>query len=186
MNRKGQISGFSDLQWAFLLVFILFIFVVVTQLQASSHAEDALQDVGWEAQWLATSLAQHPVGDQTVLEALRDPARDEELDALARRALKDTITGKPTNTWFVLVRGQERITCIYRDTSGQETETKECTEATTRGRREQFGRSDAALKRTIFTTTADPQQQLTQAREAGHPAAIVTGPGNVYVGVYSS
>ena len=111
MNRKGLLGGFTDLQWAGLTIIILIIFFVFVYATSGQTATQAVTPMNWEASWLATSYAQQPIGNQTLLEALRDPANDQAIDEALEQLVEQTTTSKRQFLIAYAVRADERVTC---------------------------------------------------------------------------
>ena len=111
MNRKAQLSGFSDLYWAGLIIIVLLIFWIFTWTTSTAAANQAIQPVNWEAGWIANSYAQQPIGETKLLDALASGVHDEEIYELLEVLIETTRTPKPSYLLVATVRDKELITC---------------------------------------------------------------------------
>lgn len=128
MRRKAQISGFTDLQWGGLIIIFLLIFFILAWATGGNTANQTIKPMNWEASWLATSYAQQPLNDTTLLQALTDPANDKIVEQSAQQLLATTRTGKNQSIWVFAVRNQTRTLCLRLDLP--EDEAKACPKPT--------------------------------------------------------
>lgn len=187
MRRKAQISGFSDLQWAGLIIIVLLIALIFVWATSGSLAEQAIQPITWEAGWLANSLAQQPVQDMTVLTALRTPAYDSELEELLNQFVEPIRTGKQQYMIAFLVRSDEIVSCQIKSTNRERISSCYQLESGAGAPWDNEpnylnARAMTTANRALFEHTQDPQalqEKIPQSVGVG----IVHGLNNTYVGV---
>ena len=189
MRRKAQISGFTDLQWAGLIIIILLIFVTLAWLIGGQGADQTIKPNNWEASWLATSYAQQPIGNQTLLEALQEADNDEVVDEHLRELLIQTTTSK-TQVAFVFASREGKIVACHSKQLREGTTINDCAVAATSsdtaaapGVYREFTTPGEALgitKREL--TSGEPNIQALRELRGSLGVGLVTGLQNTYVG----
>lgn len=183
MSRKAQISGFGDLQWAIVIIIMIFVFWILAVSISADKANSSAQLIHWESGVLAVSYAQQPVAGTTYLQALTNPDNDEALEEKTRELLEFTETDKQQSIWVVAVRNDTRVVCLRKDVRQQAIE--ECSDTTTSQAPSsvQISRQDV-VRRAIYGFHKN-SQQLKESLPTGVSSQFVLGLDKQYILVVS-